>query len=79
MINDQWAGTYVETILDAAAESEAPIFLMHNNGAHAEYGDVVQEMIEGNAASVELAKSRDKEEQIWLDPGISLRSHVKRT
>ncbi len=45
MINDQWRGTYDETILDVASEYEVPIFLMHNN-THASYSDVVEDMIE---------------------------------
>ncbi|HIW13091.1 MAG TPA: dihydropteroate synthase [Candidatus Salinicoccus stercoripullorum] len=70
MINDQWRGTYDETILDAARDFDAPIFLMHNND-HASYGDVVEDMIRELLESAELAKSHGvKEENIWLDPGI---------
>ncbi|KKK34819.1 dihydropteroate synthase [Salinicoccus sediminis] len=70
MINDQWRGTYDETILDAARDFDAPIFLMHNND-HASYGDVVEDMIQELVASAELAKSHGvKNGNIWLDPGI---------
>lgn len=70
MINDQWRGTYDETILDAARDFDVPIFLMHNNN-HAKYGDVVEDMIQELLESAALAKSHGvKEENIWLDPGI---------
>ena len=70
MINDQWRGTYDETILDVASEYEVPIFLMHNN-THACYSDVVEDMIEELLASVALAKAHGvKDDKIWLDPGI---------
>ncbi len=70
MINDQWRGTYDEEILDVAAEFDVPIFLMHNND-HAEYGDVVHDMIKELEESAELALSHGvKRENIWLDPGI---------
>lgn len=70
MINDQWRGIYDETILDAARDFDAPIFLMHNND-HAEYDDAVADMIQELVESAELAKSHGvKEEDIWLDPGI---------
>ncbi|MCC4722768.1 dihydropteroate synthase [Salinicoccus sp. RF5] len=70
MINDQWRGTYDETILDVASEYEVPIFLMHNN-THASYSDVVEDMIEELLASAALAKAHGvKEDKIWLDPGI---------
>ncbi|AKG75132.1 dihydropteroate synthase [Salinicoccus halodurans] len=70
MINDQWRGTYDETILDVARDFDAPIFLMHNND-HAKYGDVVEDMIHELLESAELAKSHGvKEANIWLDPGI---------
>ena len=70
MINDQWRGTYDETILDVASEYEVPIFLMHNN-THASYSDVVEDMIEELLASVALAKAHGvKDDKIWLDPGI---------
>lgn len=70
MINDQWRGTYDETILDVASEYEVPIFLMHNN-THASYSDVVEDMIEELLASVAMAKAHGvKDDKIWLDPGI---------
>lgn len=70
MINDQWRGTYDETIFDVASEYEVPIFLMHNN-THASYSDVVEDMIEELLASVALAKAHGvKDDKIWLDPGI---------
>lgn len=70
MINDQWRGTYDETILDVARDYNVPIFLMHNN-THATYNDVVAEMIEELMDSVALAESRGvPRENIWLDPGI---------
>ncbi|KIH70416.1 dihydropteroate synthase [Salinicoccus roseus] len=70
MINDQWRGTYDETILDVASEYEVPIFLMHNN-THASYSDVVEDMIEELLASAALAKAHGvKNDKIWLDPGI---------
>lgn len=70
MINDQWRGTYDETIFDAARDFDAPIFLMHNND-HAKYGDVVGDMIRELVESAELAKSHGvRKENIWLDPGI---------
>ena len=70
MINDQWRGTYDETILDVASEYEVPIFLMHNN-THASYSDVVNDMIAELLASAALAKAHGvKEDKIWLDPGI---------
>src|SRR5690625_103941 len=70
MINDQWRGTYDEAILDVAAEFDAPIFLMHNNH-HAEYDDVVEDMIRELKESAALALSHGvKKENIWLDPGI---------
>ncbi|MCG1009507.1 dihydropteroate synthase [Salinicoccus sp. ID82-1] len=70
MINDQWRGTYDETILDVASDCNVPIFLMHNN-THATYLDVVPEMIEELMASVKLAESHGvPRENIWLDPGI---------
>lgn len=70
MINDQWRGTYDEEILDVAAEFDAPIFLMHNNG-HSTYDDVVEDMIRELKESVDLAlKHGVKKENIWLDPGI---------
>ncbi|MFA7745285.1 dihydropteroate synthase [Salinicoccus roseus] len=70
MINDQWRGTYDETILDVASEYDVPIFLMHNN-THGRYGDVVRDMIEELTASVNLAKAHGvKADKIWLDPGI---------
>ncbi|MFC3419239.1 dihydropteroate synthase [Salinicoccus hispanicus] len=70
MINDQWRGTYDETILDVARDYNVPIFLMHNN-THATYNDVVVDMIEELMASVALAESHGvPRENIWLDPGI---------
>ncbi|WP_411842987.1 dihydropteroate synthase [Salinicoccus sp. HZC-1] len=70
MINDQWRGTYDETILDAARDFDAPIFLMHNND-HGKYDDVVEDMIRELKESAALAKSHGvKDENIWLDPGI---------
>ncbi|GAB3055500.1 dihydropteroate synthase [Salinicoccus sesuvii] len=70
MINDQWRGTYDETILDVARDYNVPIFLMHNN-THATYNDVVEEMIGELMDSVALAESHGvPRENIWLDPGI---------
>lgn len=70
MINDQWRGMYDEEILDVAAEFDVPIFLMHNNH-HAEYDDVVEDMIKELTESADLALAHGvKRENIWLDPGI---------
>lgn len=70
MINDQWRGLYDEKILDVAAKFEVPIFLMHNNH-HAEYTDVVEDMIEELKSSAAAAEAHGvKRDKIWLDPGI---------
>lgn len=70
MINDQWRGLYDEKILDVVAEFDAPIFLMHNN-EHANYNDVVLDMIKELEESADKALAKGvKKENIWLDPGI---------
>lgn len=70
MINDQWRGLYDEKILDVVAEFDAEIFLMHNND-HAQYEDVVSEMIDELKFSADKAlEAGVKKEKIWLDPGI---------
>lgn len=70
MINDQWRGTYDENIFSVAATYDVPVILMHNNH-HAEYKDVVADVINELKKSVAVAESYGvRKENIWLDPGI---------
>nr|WP_245202400.1 dihydropteroate synthase [Jeotgalicoccus pinnipedialis] len=70
MINDQWRGTYDDTILDVVKKYEVPIILMHNN-SHGTYESVVDDMIAELMESVQLCKDKGIEDKnIWLDPGI---------
>lgn len=70
MINDQWRGTFDDTILDVVKKYDVPIILMHNN-THGIYQNVVDDMISELMESVQLCKDRGiKDENIWLDPGV---------
>lgn len=70
MINDQWRGTFDDTILDVVKKYDVPIILMHNN-THGTYQNVVDDMISELMESVQLCKNKGiKDENIWLDPGV---------
>lgn len=70
MINDQWRGTFDDTILDVVKKYDVPIILMHNNN-HGTYQNVVDDMISELMESVQLCKDKGiKDENIWLDPGV---------
>ena len=77
IINDVSAGQDDPAILDLAAQTCAPIILMHSRGApktmqdNPYYEDVVQEIIKVLQQRIDAAlKAGIKKENIALDPGI---------
>jgi dihydropteroate synthase len=77
IINDISAGRDDEAILALAAETDAPIILMHSQGApktmqnNPYYDDVVQEVLAALHRQVDAAlKAGIKKERIAIDPGI---------
>lgn len=70
IINDQWAGSYDERILDIVAKYDGEIVLMHNGDGNRNI-PVMEEMLlyllkQANKAEMK-GISKDK---IWIDPGI---------
>jgi len=92
-INDVWALRADENMVKVAAESGAPIVLMHNRSQPnqvalqerlggqylgAEYTDVVKDVIRELMESVEFAlKNGVKREQIILDPGLGFGKKIE--
>lgn len=77
IINDISAGRDDEAILALAAETDAPIILMHSQGApktmqnNPYYDDVVQEVLAALHRQIDAAlKAGIKRERIVIDPGI---------
>ncbi|MEF3073551.1 dihydropteroate synthase [Methylobacter sp. Wu1] len=77
IINDISAGRDDEAILALSAETDAPIILMHSQGApktmqnNPYYDDVVQEVLAALHRQVDAAlKVGIKKERIAIDPGI---------
>lgn len=77
IINDISAGRDDEAILALAAETDAPIILMHSRGApktmqdNPYYDDVVQEVLAALHRQIDAAlKAGVKKERIAIDPGI---------
>ncbi|MCL7420936.1 MAG: dihydropteroate synthase [Methylobacter sp.] len=77
IINDISAGRDDEAILALAAETEAPIILMHSQGAPKTmqdkpyYDDVVREVLAALHRQIDAAlKAGIKKERIAIDPGI---------
>jgi dihydropteroate synthase len=77
IINDISAGRDDEAILALAAETDAPIILMHSQGApktmqdNPYYDDVVQEVLAALYQQIDAAlKAGIKKERIAIDPGI---------
>lgn len=71
IINDIWGGMHDPLILQAAAETGAPIILTHNR-KDMNYGpDLVKDVADDLREMVRRAKEAGvREEQIILDPGI---------
>lgn len=70
IINDVWGAKADPKMAAVAAETEAPIILMHNR-EEAVYRHVVREMVADLHESIRLARQAGvKEEKIILDPGI---------
>jgi dihydropteroate synthase len=92
-INDVWSLRADENMVKVAAESGAPIVLMHNRSRPnqvslqerlggqyigAEYGDVVKDVSRELMESVNLAlKNGVKREQIILDPGLGFGKKIE--
>ena len=77
IINDISAGRDDEAILALAAETDAPIILMHSQGTpktmqdNPYYDDVVQEVLAALQQQIDAAlKAGIKRERIAIDPGI---------
>lgn len=77
IINDISAGRDDEAILALAAETDAPIILMHSQGApktmqdSPQYGDVVQDVLAALRQRIDAAlKAGIKKERLAIDPGI---------
>lgn len=77
IINDISAGRDDEAILALAAETDAPIILMHSQGTpktmqdNPYYDDVVQEVLAALYQQIDAAlKAGIKKERIAIDPGI---------
>ncbi|WAK04092.1 dihydropteroate synthase [Methylobacter sp. YRD-M1] len=77
IINDISAGRDDEAILALAAETDAPIILMHSQGTpktmqnNPYYDDVVQEVLAALHQQIDAAlKAGIKKEKIAIDPGI---------
>ena len=77
IINDISAGRDDEAILALAAETDAPIILMHSQGApktmqdNPGYDNVVQEVLAALHQQIDAAlKAGIKKERIAIDPGI---------
>lgn len=77
IINDISAGRDDEAILALAAETDAPIILMHSQGTpktmqdNPYYDDVVQEVLAGLYRQIDAAlKAGIKKKRIAIDPGI---------
>jgi dihydropteroate synthase len=77
IINDISAGCDDEAILALAAETDAPIILMHSQGTpktmqdNPYYDDVVQEVLAALQLQIDAAlKAGIKRERIAIDPGI---------
>ncbi len=70
MINDVWGPRVGEGMAAVAAETRAPLVLMHNqNGT--EYGDLVPEVAASLARAAETAMAAGiPKESVMLDPGI---------
>ena len=70
MINDVWGPRVGEGMAAAAAETRAPLMLMHNqNGT--EYGDLMPEVAVSLARAAETAEAAGvRRESLILDPGI---------
>ncbi|MGJ0431377.1 dihydropteroate synthase [Methylobacter sp.] len=77
IINDISAGRDDETLLALAAETDAPIILMHSQGTpktmqdNPYYDDVVQEVLAALHRQIDAAlKAGIRRERIAIDPGI---------
>jgi dihydropteroate synthase len=77
IINDISAGRDDEAILALAAETDAPIILMHSQGTpktmqdNPYYDDVVQEVLAALSRQIDAAlKAGIKKKRIAIDPGI---------
>lgn len=70
ILNDVWGAKYDPEMAKVAAETNAPIILMHNR-RQAHYHSLLEEMIADLKESVNIVKQAGvKEEKIILDPGI---------
>jgi dihydropteroate synthase len=70
IINDVWGAKGDASIAAVAAETEAPIILMHNRN-NKEYKDLMQELLKDMQESIDIAlQAGVKEHKIILDPGI---------
>lgn len=70
IINDIWGAKKDPEIADVAAETGAPIILMHNRD-NQNYKSLLEDMQRDLEESIEIAKKAGvRDEQIILDPGI---------
>lgn len=77
IINDVWAGSYDGQMLDLAAETGAPIILMHNQTEES-YQAVTAEVCQYLQRRAEAALAAGvKKDQIWLDPGFGFAKNVQ--
>lgn len=70
IINDVWGAKADANMATVAAETEAPIILMHNRN-NKEYTDLIQDFLQDIQASIDIAHQAGvKEGKVILDPGI---------
>lgn len=77
ILNDVWSGLYDGQMFQLAAETGAPIILMHNQCEEV-YGNVTEDVCQFLLERADLAqKTGVKKENIWLDPGFGFAKNTK--
>lgn len=77
ILNDVWSGLYDGQMFQLAAETGAPIILMHNQCEEV-YGNVTEDVCQFLLERADLAqKTGVKKENIWLDPGFGFAKNVE--
>jgi dihydropteroate synthase len=70
IINDVWGAKAAANMAAVAAETKAPIILMHNRN-NKEYSNLMQDFLQDIQASIDIVRQAGvKEDKIILDPGI---------
>lgn len=77
IINDVWGAKAEPHIAQVAADTGAPIILMHNREKR-DYVDLITDMMRDLRSSIDIAlKAGCKKEQILIDPGIGFAKNAE--